>query len=89
MFRWRAPGAGETVQFQVASDSEFRNILLDLRTEGAQTLLRQPTPGVYFLRARTIDADGFEGDFGVTQHVEVSHSTWWMLVPLGLFLLLP
>ena len=86
VLRWRAPGAGETVHFQVASDSEFRQVLLDLRTDGAQALLPKPAPGIYYLRARTIDADGFEGDFGVTQHVEVPRSTWWLLIPLGVFL---
>jgi len=51
-------------------------------------LITDPSPGLYYVRARTIDADGFEGPFGMPQQVEVSRSgLWWLLAPLGLLLL--
>jgi hypothetical protein len=88
VFQWPAPAPGQTVQFQVASDPRFENIVLDTRTQAARAVLPDPRAGVYFLRARTIDdADGYEGDYGDTQRVEVPPSRWWLLVPLGVFLL--
>jgi hypothetical protein len=89
VFRWRAPNAGEVVQFQVASESDFRQLLLDFKTDGSQGLLPQPLPGIYYLRARTIDADGVAGDFGATQQIEVTRSvSWWWLPAAALLLLL-
>src|SRR5262249_37301185 len=87
VFRWPTPAPGHTVQFQVASDPQFQNIVLDMRTQAAQALLPDPRAGVYFLRARTVDADGYEGDYGGTQQVEVPPSRWWLLVPLAVLLL--
>jgi hypothetical protein len=88
VFHWRSPGRDRSVQFQFASNSEFSQILLDLRTDATQAMLPKPPPGVYFLRARTLDADGFVGEWGTTQQVEVPRSRWWLLVPLGMVLLL-
>jgi hypothetical protein len=88
LFRWHAPEPGQKVQFQVASDAAFERIVLDQQTDGAQGLLPRPSPGTYFLRARTIDADGFAGSFGTVQQVEVPHSRWWLLVPASLILLI-
>lgn len=88
MFRWQAPAPGQKVRFQVATDSAFGQIVLDETTDAAQTLLKDPAPGTYHLRARTIESDGFEGPFGAAQQVEVPRSPWWWLVPGGLLLLL-
>ncbi|MDL2338128.1 MAG: FecR domain-containing protein [Pseudomonadota bacterium] len=88
LFRWQAPAPGQKVRFQVATDSTFDQIVLDETTADSQTVLKDPPPGTYFLRARTIESDGFEGPFGATQQVEVSRSPWWWLVPGGVLLLL-
>ena len=88
MFRWQAPAPGQKVRFQVATDSGFGHLVLDETTDAAQTVLKDPAPGTYYLRARTIEADGFEGPFGAAQQVEVPRSPWWWLVPGGLLLLL-
>ena len=89
VFRWPAPAAGERVRFQVASDAGFTRLILDETTDGAQAVLKEPEPGTYYLRARTVAADGFEGPYGATQQVEVpSNRPWWLLAPGGLLLLL-
>lgn len=88
VFRWQAPAPGQKVRFQVATDSAFGQIVLDETTDAAQTLLKDPAPGTYHLRARTLEADGFEGPFGAAQQVEVPRSPWWWLLPGGLLLLL-
>ena len=86
--RWKAPQAGQRVRFQVATDSAFDQIVQDQTTTESSVLITDPSPGLYYVRARTIDADGFEGPFGMPQQVEVSRSgLWWLLAPLGLLLL--
>lgn len=88
LFRWTAPSPGQRVRFQVATDSAFDKLVLDETTAGTQTVWQAPAPGTYFLRARTIEADGFEGPFGAAQQVDVPRSPWWWLVPGGALLLL-
>lgn len=80
--------AGARYQLQVAHDDRFAELLHDERLEAAQWLLRQPEPGRYFVRVRSIDADGFVGPFGAPQQVEVKSSNWWwLLLPAALLLL--
>lgn len=86
--RWQQPAAGQRVRFQVARDAAFQQIVQDQTTEQATVLIGEPVPGLYYVRARTIDADGFEGRFGAAQQVEVPPDRpWWLLLPLGLLLL--
>lgn len=84
---WRAePGA--RYQVQVAADAAFAQPLHDEQVDTAQWLLRQPAPGQYFVRVRSIDADGFTGPYGAVQQVDVPRSRpWWLLLPLVLLLL--
>ncbi|MDO9314908.1 MAG: FecR domain-containing protein [Burkholderiaceae bacterium] len=88
LLRWQRPEAGRKVRFQVATDGDFAQVVLDETTDAAQTLLKYPAPGTYYLRARTIESDGFEGPFGTPQQIDVPRSPWWWLVPGGLMLLL-
>ena len=87
-FRWKAPDAGQSVQFQLARDVNFEQIVSDQITQGAEGTLADPAAGTYYLRLRTIDADGFEGPFGAAQQVEVPPSKWWLLAPLLLLVLI-
>lgn len=86
--RWPQPEAGQRVRLQVARDAAFQQIVQDETTTQASVLIADPEPGLYFVRVRTIDADGFEGRFGAAQQVEVPRAKpWWLLVPLGVLLL--
>jgi hypothetical protein len=87
--RWQAAAPGQKVQFQVATDSDFASIVRDQTTDEAQLTLKDLKPGTtYFLRARTIEADGFEGPFGATQQVDAPREApWWLLAPMPLLLL--
>lgn len=40
----------------------------------------RPDPGHYFLRVRTIDADGYEGPFGAAQAVDVEEEYWGLVI---------
>ncbi len=89
--RWQAPSAGQKMQFQVARDPEFGQIVIDETTTQSSGLLPKPEPGSYFMRARAIDADGFQGPFGAVQQIDVPKPPpplWLLLLPLGLLLLL-
>lgn len=82
-FRWRAsPGA--SYHYQVARDAAFTDIVVQGPTREAQALVPEPAAGVYHLRVRTIDADGFEGPYGGAQQVEVPRrfNWWWLLLLL-------
>jgi hypothetical protein len=85
--RWGAGPAGTRYQVQVSRDAQFAAVLHDARVDSPSWLLPQPEPGRYFVRVRSIDAEGFEGPFGTPQQVEVPHSLWWLLLlPLVLLL---
>lgn len=87
LLRWPAPRDGAQVEFQVARDAGFANPVLAQKTDAAEALLAAPEPGTYFLRARTVEADGFEGPWGAVQQVEVPRSRWWWLLPLLLIVI--
>ena len=75
---------------QIARDVAFQTLQVDETTAQPQWLLRNPEPGVYFVRVRSIDADGLQGPFGATQQIEVPRSRlWWLLLlPAALLILL-
>ncbi len=89
MLRWPASGpAGTRWQVQLARDAGFTQMVSDSTVTEPQWLLRDPPSGTYYLRVKTIDADGFAGPFGQAQQIEVPSSPWWwLLVPAVLFLL--
>jgi len=86
--RWGELQPGQTVHFQVAEDPAFTRLVGEQRTAAQPAAVATPTPGVYYLRARTIDADGFEGPFGGAQRVDVPRSNAWLLMSLVLVFLL-
>ena len=89
LLRWPASAPqGTRWQVQVARDAAFAQMAHDDTVAEPQLLLRDPPSGVYFLRVKTIDADGFAGPFGQAQQIEVPSSPWWwLLVPAVFFLL--
>lgn len=88
LFRWRAGGAGDKYQIQVARDPDFARPILDETVTTNQSQIDRPEPGTYYLRVKTIDADGYAGPFGPSQQLEVPRSNqwWWLLllVPFAL-----
>ncbi len=89
LLRWPGSGpAGTRWQVQLARDAGFAQMVSDDTVAEPQLLLRDPPSGTYYLRVKTIDADGFAGPFGQPQQIEVPSSPWWwLLVPAVLFLL--
>jgi hypothetical protein len=89
LLRWPGNGpAGTRWQVQLARDAGFAQMVSDDTVAEPQLLLRDPPSGTYYLRVKTIDADGFAGPFGQAQQIDVPSSPWWwLLVPAVLFLL--
>jgi hypothetical protein len=82
--RWAAsPLPGASYQVQVAHDAEFTRIVADERLTNTEYTLADPGPGTYYVRVRSVAADGRAGAFGGAQVVEVPRSMWWLwLLPL-------
>ena len=60
---------------------------MDRVLDTPQTQIERPEPGLYFMRIKTIDADGFAGPFGAAQRFEVPVTPpWWLLLLLPLAL---
>jgi hypothetical protein len=87
----RLPNAspGARYQVQLAEDIDFADLALDRVLEEPELRVQHLYPGTYFLRARTIEADGYEGAFSAPQRVDVLPARWWPLfaIPLGIILL--
>lgn len=70
--RWRDMGNGITYHFQMAPDTEFRNIVVDEKIEKPMVTLQRPEkPGIYFVRTSSIDTKGYESDFSTPQSFEI------------------
>ncbi|HXX53598.1 MAG TPA: FecR domain-containing protein [Thermodesulfovibrionales bacterium] len=71
-FRWKSLGEGVTYRFQMSSDNEFKNIMMDKRLETPEATLPRPNDaGKYFFRAKGIDSKGYEGDFSFPQSYQI------------------
>ncbi len=88
VFRWRARSGDDAYDVQVARDPAFHKLLLERRENLPELQLDTPKAGTYYLRVRTIEADGFVGPYGAPQQFEVPRSLWWWLAPGALLLLL-
>lgn len=92
-FSWKAQEPGHTFHYQVSSDPQFAAALLDKTTSAPIAKFAKPAPGTYYLRLKTIDADGFSGPFGGAQKFVVEEPPppppppWLLLLPLLLFLI--
>lgn len=89
-FVWREASEGQHFQFQFARDEEFTDILYDQQTADSFVTLSRPSSGSYYLRIKTIEADGFEGPYGPPQLIDIPYATpyWLLLLLLPLLILL-
>jgi hypothetical protein len=89
LLAWRqSPHAGTTYRVQVANDSGFSKLVADETVDQPSWLLRKPDPGTYYVRVRSIDAEGMVGAFGGAQQIDVPQGfAWWWLLPALLLLI--
>lgn len=70
-FRWAAGQPGQRYRFQMSRTPDFRELHVDTVVEQAEITLPRLRSGTWYLRAQTVDVDGFEGPFPAPQVVEV------------------
>lgn len=69
-FTWETE-PGQTFEFQLARDAAFKQIVLERALDRPELELPRPAGGVYFMRLRARDADGFLGPFTTPQSFEI------------------
>jgi hypothetical protein len=69
--RWETGLPGDQYQVEVARDGDFRNILSSAKVSDPLLRIPRPPGGRYYVRLRTVDAEGFAGPFSSVQVVEV------------------
>ncbi len=85
VLRWANQESGETYHLQLAKASDFLTPLVDVKVDQPQHSLKDLVPGAYYVRVRTIGADGFTGLWGAVQTFEVVEpeaSRWPLLLLL-------
>ena len=89
VLRWRAANPGQQYEYQLARDSEFRELVASEVVTEPEAVLEEAATGYYFLRVRVIDVDGYVGSFGTSQQIYVPPNSYWPAVaPLSILLLL-
>jgi hypothetical protein len=68
---WKNLGTGFTYHFQVARDKEFRQIVIDEKSDKPEIAFPEPAAsGAYYIRLRPIGPDGRAGEFSPPQRYE-------------------
>ncbi len=70
-FRWPAGQPGQRYRFQMSRTPDFGKPAVDKLVEQAEITLPRLRSGTWYLRAQTIDVDGFEGPFPAPQVIDV------------------
>jgi hypothetical protein len=70
-FRWPAGQPGQRYRFQMSRTPDFSAPQIDQVVDEAQITLPRLRAGTWYLRAQTIDVDGFEGPFPAPQVIDV------------------
>ena len=85
-FTWQAE-PGQSFEFQLARDDKFVDIVAARKLDAPEFSLPRPEAGVYYMRVKATDPDGFVGPYTATQRVDVPRPPVprWLL----LFLLAP
>jgi hypothetical protein len=76
---------GQRFELEFARDAAFADVIETRQLNEPRTSIERPSAGVYFLRVRATDPDGFVGPYSATQRIDVAARPWWLL----LLLLLP
>ena len=69
---------------QVAADKDFQDLIVDKTVNQASLALPRPPSGYYYMRLRSIDAEGYQGSFGAPQGFEVKPESYWPLAIFGI-----
>ncbi len=88
VFRWQPAGPKQRYRIQIATDADFRTMLIDRQTGQASFKMAALDPGDYYIRVATIEPDDFQGPFSSPQHLRIpSPPNPWALILGPLFFL--
>lgn len=81
--RWRADPGVTRYELEWATTSAFDGPGVQrLATDQPEATLPKPSPGTYYLRARSFNAAGAASPWGQTQRIEQPYPRWLWLLPL-------
>lgn len=81
---WQNVDGIAAYNIQVAADKDFQDLIADKTVNEPALVLPRPPSGYYYLRLRSIDAEGYEGSFGTPQRFEVEPESYWPLAIFGI-----
>lgn len=87
-FRWQEGDASQRYRFQLSRTADFAAPKIDQIVEDPQITVPRLRGGTWYVRAQTIDADGYEGPFPTAQTVEVPCRACRILAGSGALLIL-
>lgn len=70
-FRWPAGQPGQRYRFQMSRSPDFARLDVDQVVDQAEITLPRLRSGTWYLRARTLDVDGFEGPVPAPQRIDI------------------
>jgi len=87
---WEKTSEGQTYQVQIASDKNFKNIIVDQAIELPEFAFERHEGSTRYMRVKTIESDGYESPWGTTQFIEgiPKDTNWFVLVGIFLIVLL-
>ena len=81
-FSWPAEPE-QSFEFQLAHDTGFTRVVESRTLRESAVTLPKPDAGIYYMRVRATDPDGFVGPWTATQTIEVPPGKpWWLLLLL-------
>jgi hypothetical protein len=70
--RWQDLGEGMTYRFQLARTSDFKELLIDRKTDTPEIKIGRPEKsGTYYVRTQAMDTDGYTGTFSAPQSFKI------------------
>lgn len=76
--RWQNLGQGITYHFQMATDPQFKDIIMDTLTGKPAIAFEKPEKsGIYYIRVSAIDPEGYEGQFTSSQNFQIENPPHW------------
>ncbi|MBL0125813.1 MAG: FecR domain-containing protein [Betaproteobacteria bacterium] len=86
-FSWGGE-SGQKFDFQLARDIAFKDLVMERRLDKPEITIEKPSAaGIYYMRYRAIDPDGFIAPFSSAQSFEVKTNHWLSLLLFVPFLL--
>lgn len=85
-FDWTDAGEGFRYRFQLAEDAEFLETIIDETVGEPRLTTHNPGPDTYYIRVRSMDANGVQGGWSDSEMFEIPGKPWQAILP-GLLLI--